>query len=95
MIGGFIMGRSLFCIIRCDYHQWYLNISGMNAEQLIDTNAKSNTPLLDMPKYGIQINIIKYTLIERGKDFEFSLEFNYDKKEIYFYDGNNAKILPL
>lgn len=80
---------SIFNIRVNDEERWFKNTSELDAEGLCKAYAECGKPLVEMEKYGEQIEAADYAHIEQGDKLDFSIEFNEETDQITIFDGEN------
>lgn len=87
--------KSLFGIEMCGEKLFFENMSGLDPAGLIKAYRKCKKPFIEMARYGRQISTEESAVIEQGKNFGFSIEFDDDNNEVRIFDGEKSEYMQL
>ncbi len=79
--------RSLFYMVMHGERRYFENTSGLDAETLCNAYMEYSLPFVEMERYGREIGIEEYAVIEQGANLSFSLGLDSDGDEIVIFDG--------
>lgn len=66
--------------------RYFENTSGLDAETLCNVYMEYSLPFVEMERYGREIGIEEYAVIEQGTNLSFSLGMDSDRDEIVIFD---------
>lgn len=82
--------RSLFYMVMYGERRYFENTSGLDAETLCNAYMEYSLPFVEMERYGREIGIEEYAVIEQGANLSFSLGLDSDGDEIVIFDGTRC-----
>lgn len=79
--------KSLFYMVMHGERRYFENTSGLDEEALCNVYAGCKLPFVEMERYGREIGIEEYAIIEQGTNLSFSLGLDSDGDEIVIFNG--------
>lgn len=78
--------KSLFYMVMHGERRYFENTSGLDAEALCSAYTECRLPFVEMERYGREIGIEEYAVIEQGTNLSFSHGLDSDGSEAVIFD---------
>ena len=79
--------RSLFYMVMHGERRYFENTGGLGAEALYSAYTECRLPFVEMERYGREIGIEEYAIVEQGTNLSFSLGLDSDGNETVIFNG--------
>lgn len=79
--------KSLFYMVMHGERRYFENTSGLGAEELCNAYVGCRLPFVEMERYGREIGIEEYAIVEQGTNLSFSLGLDSDGNETVIFNG--------